>query len=327
MSTVRPVPNKFFAKTLVDKSASIFIADGTRNHCTKLLVMDFLDGCISGWIHDLYIDHNAIHSLCETDAPLRYGNPTDSAVIKQYTKKFFEYENITEQGQDLFDAVEFVLQVVTATETQYSLSSSEQRMRENVILVRSRCTQLDRLISRTKNRRDQRYDLYVKNLSIDDSISIKRLTILAAVFLPLSLASSILSMQTRFVQLHSLLYDFLGVFILLASLAFLTYYVLDGFTALSRRDKLWLRREYATWTLRWWSSRANDAHAEIGAKLFLKYSLTVSIWAITIVSFIVGMLLEITLGLKVLGYGVAALFGICLLLFVLAWCNYCYVSS
>ncbi|KAK7981435.1 hypothetical protein PG988_003673 [Apiospora saccharicola] len=45
------------------------------------------------------------------------------------------------------------------------------------------------------------------------------LTILASVFLPLSLASSILSMGTRLVDLGTLLYDFCGVAVILGSLS------------------------------------------------------------------------------------------------------------
>jgi len=184
----------------------------------------------------------------------------------------------------------------------------------------SKCAQLIKLISRTLDRRDQRYDLFVKNLSIDDSIRIKRLTILAAIFLPFSLASGILSMQTRFVALHLLLYDFLGVFLLVASFAVLAYLAVKVLTVLSRKDHSWLIQKFAPWKVRWWSSQANDAEFEFRLKSFLIYTLYFSIWAVTALSFIVGMVLEVTMGFKILGYGLAALVGSCLLLIVLSFC-------
>ena len=54
------------------------------------------------------------------------------------------------------------------------------------------------------------------------------LSILASVFLPLSLATSILSMQTRFVDLHFLLYDFCGVIVLLATLVLMVLLVVSA---------------------------------------------------------------------------------------------------
>jgi hypothetical protein len=255
-----------------------------------------------------------------------YGRPPESKIIKKYVQTFLDYEGIMERGRDLVDAIEFTLQVLPAAIANTSALSSDQKMREQIIQIRSKCAQLTKLISRTLDRRDQRYNLFLKNLSIDDSTSIKRLTILAAIFLPLSLASGILSMQTRFAALHLLLYDFLGVFLLIASFTALTYFVLRGFTELSRRDDARLHREYAPWKVRWWSSKADDDEAEFAMILFTKYTLFFFVWAITVVSFIVGMVLEVALGLKILGYGLAALVGTCLLLIVLAFCWLsCYV--
>jgi hypothetical protein len=149
---------------------------------------------------------------------------------------------------------------------------------------------------------------------------VKRLTILAAFFLPLSLASSILSMQTRFVDLHVLLYDFLGVFCLVASIAILVYFILTEALRISKMEK-WQRNErYALWKVRWWSSEADNDKVEYAMALFLKYILYFCIWAIITASFIVGMVVHVTLGLKVLGYGFAALIGTIVILFTFMCC-------
>ena len=256
------------------------------------------------------------------DSPLQFGRPPEAAVVKEYTNTFLDYEKSKEEGQDLVDAIDLVLQTLASPAIDASVLSSEQRIREQTVRIRSMCAQLTKLNSRRIERRDQRYDLFVKNLSIDDSISVKRLTILAAVFLPLSLASSILSMQTRFVHLHLLLYDFLGVFLLVASFAILIYLVLRGFTVLSRRDE-WQRKEYRPWKSpsRWWSSKATTAEFDTYFKYLMQYALGFSVWAVTMVSFIVGMTVKVTLGLKILGYGLAALTGTSLLLgsLILCW--------
>ncbi len=65
-----------------------------------------------------------------------------------------------------------------------------------------------------------------------DKVAIKsadaafRLATLATVFLPLSLASSLLAMTTRFKDLRLLLYDFLGVSVLLVTAALLAWIII-----------------------------------------------------------------------------------------------------
>jgi Mg2+ and Co2+ transporter CorA len=68
-------------------------------------------------------------------------------------------------------------------------------------------------------------DNSLKFLDLARSMSQKRnvqfLTILATIFLPLSLAAGVLSMQSRFTDLGVLLYDFVGVVVLLVVIALL----------------------------------------------------------------------------------------------------------
>lgn len=61
------------------------------------------------------------------------------------------------------------------------------------------------------------------------------LTLIATIFLPLSLGSSLLSMQTRFADLGLLLYDFVGVGVLLASVMVLVLFFVRRERNLSRR--------------------------------------------------------------------------------------------
>ena len=266
----------------------------------------------------------AIFMITVTGA-LTHGRPPASEIIEEYAENFLQYEKINEHGQDLINAIEFLLQILAATSVDTSTHSSGQRMRETMVRIRFKCGQLSKLISRILDRRDRRYDLFMKDLSIEDSISSKRLTILAAIFLPLSLATSILSMQTRFVNLHLLLYDFLGVFLLVASFAVLTYFIVQLFTRLSRRDYMKLSAKYEPWKFKWMGDGVDDDEIDVGLKFLLKYVVTLCVWAITITSFIVGMVSDVALGLKILGYGLAALVGTGFLLVGLLICwVFCY---
>lgn len=127
--------------------------------------------------------------------------------------------------------------------------------------------------------------------SISESKRLSMLTILASIFLPLSLACGILSMQTRLKDLHYLLYDFCGVVVLLLTLvALLLLFVKGSMTIVSKRSG-WgsFRKKFVT-----------GAFAVI----------VLSIWAVILASFIVGMAVDVRLGGRVLGYGLAGLIGI-----------------
>jgi hypothetical protein len=57
----------------------------------------------------------------------------------------------------------------------------------------------------------QRYNLYLDTLSMNDSLNVKRITILVSGFLQLSLIAGLLSMLTRFANLEFLIYNFVVV--------------------------------------------------------------------------------------------------------------------
>lgn len=81
----------------------------------------------------------------------------------------------------------------------------------------------------------------VSRFNVEQASSVSQLTLIAAFSLPLSLAAGILSMQTRFAQLDLLLYDFVGVVFLLATIAFIVglvnRYGLDFFKLMIRGQR------------------------------------------------------------------------------------------
>lgn len=130
--------------------------------------------------------------------------------------------------------------------------------------------------------------------NIRESNRLPMLTILASIFLPLSLACGILSMQTRLKDLHYLLYDFCVVVVLLLTLvALLLLFVKGSMPIVSR-------------TSGWGPSQ----------KLFVTYPFAIIvslIWAVILASFIVGMAVDVRLGGLGLRYGLASLFGLTVL--------------
>jgi hypothetical protein len=303
-----------FAQSLEGRHSFTPFADGTRTHFTKLLLLDFLQNSLFWWIEVLKVKSALDWDM--GDWPLQYGRPPTSKFAERYIKDFLYHERIMDHTQNLTDAIEYVLLSLSAV-TNKSVLPSSQSLQERIVDIRAKCTQQTRLVSRIMERRVRRYDLFVNNLNIHESSSLKRLSILAAFFLPLSLATGILSMQTRFVNLNLLLYDFLGVFCLITSIAVLAYLIFRISTKISKTE-IWARnKRYTPWKIRWWSSKA--------MVLFAKYLMYFYIWAVITVSFFVGMVVQVPLGLKVLAYGFGALTGIVLLFSIMGVC--CVICS
>lgn len=130
--------------------------------------------------------------------------------------------------------------------------------------------------------------------SVRESNRLSMLTILASIFLPLSLACGILSMQTRLKDLHYLLYDFCGVVVLLLTLVALLLLFVKGSMAIVSRTAGWgsFQKRFVT-----------SAFAVIVS----------TVWAVILASFIVGMAVNVRLGGLVLGYGLAGLVGLVIL--------------
>ncbi|KAL1871657.1 hypothetical protein Daus18300_004657 [Diaporthe australafricana] len=124
------------------------------------------------------------------------------------------------------------------------------------------------------------------------------LSVLASIFLPLSLASGILSMQTRLKDLHDLLYDFCGVVILLLTLVVL-------FLLLAKASKMASA----------WNAKRKSGVGKGGAQ-FIITLVIVSVWSVILASFIVGMVKDIRVGGPVLGYGFAAIVGLFVFLII-----------
>ena len=148
------------------------------------------------------------------------------------------------------------------------------------------------------------YKVLAQRISIEQANSVNRLTLLAAIFLPLSLAAAMLSMQTRFTDLGLLLYDFLGVIVILVALASL----IALFTTHGRVCHDWiLHRVY-------FALRAFPTYPRRITKFWMFFWISA-----LLVSFLLGMLKNVTLGLKVLGYETAAIVGVWLLSLPMLW--------
>jgi hypothetical protein len=131
-------------------------------------------------------------------------------------------------------------------------------------------------------------------IEIEGSESVRRLTTLATIFLPLSLSSSILAMGSRVSELHYRIYDFFGLFCVLGTLMILGYPILRWAT----KRKGW--------------NLARPCSRVYILKIIIVFHLRCAGFLI-LVSFLVGMSKDANLGLKIPGYGMSATLGVFIL--------------
>jgi hypothetical protein len=248
-----------------------------------------------------------------------YRNLSYSAVEK-HNIEGSRYETLVDSAQDLVDAIEFVISSITRTREEISPRADDsntspanvsEAQEEFFERIHGACTQLSKQASRIQAYNERRYNLYVSELNIRGSLSVKRLTALATGFLPLSLGASLLAMDTRFANLNFLLYDFVGVGLLLFFLMFIVYFLLKQIV----RTRGWrpfgevlLKVNIQNMKLNSYERRRQQK-LQKGARLFEKIKVIFGGFAgtYTVISFLVGMFASVSLGLRVWGYGIAGM--------------------
>ncbi|KAI9691157.1 MAG: hypothetical protein M1822_008777 [Bathelium mastoideum] len=196
------------------------------------------------------------------------------------------------------ELVSYAVDIVS--ESMEDINSTHHAFRAMRAEIRAESMALANLATRMVEQNQSRLKFFQLFWDVQDSVSIKLLTLLACIFLPLSLASSILSMQTRFAKLHFLLYDFCGVVTIIGSLTVLVLLALKLTNTLS--DLIGKSRVRGGVLARLMDRAGPAATGLVGI-------LTVNSWALIFTSFMVGMIKDVTLGLKILGYGFAAFLG------------------
>ena len=180
--------------------------------------------------------------------PLGLFEPRLSAESVEVFKEIEHAEGILRSVKNLVDSIEFVVAALKP-----SLSAGTQQPVRRVFVRRMQeleglCLERRRNAQRVLEALNRQLDYLTKWHAIRDSKAIKIPTILASVYLPLSLLASVLGMQSPFKQIvhtktssepdwvgTNLLFDFFGVFI---GLATGTVFILNAI-----RLGLWLQSE------------------------------------------------------------------------------------
>ncbi|CAM1505074.1 Fc.00g107110.m01.CDS01 [Cosmosporella sp. VM-42] len=253
------------------------------HHAHLCLLLEFLQKLATG--------HEALRGIFDArSSELRRWQ------LKEITASSYAYHRLKDASSELTETTESLLDYIKA-----SLSDGNTELHEATHLrtriepdIRGLIREIDGRLSRLIGSLE--HDLKFLDLSRDvhQTNSVNRLTLLATIFLPLSLSAGVLSMQSRFRDLGSLLYDFIGttvilvaiVVLLLGFLSLLAFFK-DGESKLNRAIAFYRKNLHSVFV---WIGTISLA----------------LLGALVLCSFLVGMFKDVGLGLKILGYGFAA---------------------
>ncbi|KAF4460908.1 hypothetical protein FALBO_12291 [Fusarium albosuccineum] len=248
---------------MLDGTSWISLSDGTLETFAKLLVLDFLLASIYLQRVDYYgaliypkVPEKAAWNFSLTSnphlqVPLGLFEPRLSATSKEAFQEIEDAEGILRNVVNLVDSINFVIAALKPDEepatqqpayeererrlplTGKSYIDGERRLQHLERLCTERCDNADRAL----NALNRQLDYLTKRHAIREAKSIKTLTILASLYLPLSLSASLLSMSAPFKKVAhtmtkqdpeveedqrilgtNLLFDFVGMFVTLAAI-------------------------------------------------------------------------------------------------------------
>jgi hypothetical protein len=267
--------------------------ESSRPQPLQLLILDILDTTLK-------INGECFHLACENLRSLT--NPhSKRALIDQNVVELLGVSVLV--IRDMENAFRYISEAIECVVADLGWSdprTNASHHREDTTLatlvrdLQQDCTFYRTSAARLREQHIEAQEIHLKWVNAKQADSVNQLTLLAAFFLPLSLAAGVLSMQTRFYDLHLLLYDFVGVVIIVASiaafLAALNRWGPSIYEIITVSTYGWYGLQWAPWT-----------------KQVVKVTPPALWWLALLASFLVGMLKDVLFGLRILGYEAAGI--------------------
>ncbi|KAI8963589.1 hypothetical protein F5Y11DRAFT_144506 [Daldinia sp. FL1419] len=205
------------------------------------------------------------------------------------------YREFSDYGNELVATIESLLDLVLVLDginTSRSMHDIKLLMLEKTL--RGCCKDFKLRLTRFSDGLDHSLKFLSLARELNQSGNVQNLTLLATIFLPLSLAAGVLSMQSRFKDLGSLLYDFFGVVVLLAAIVALLLGIMFILANVKELESRMLKYKI---------------YRQIGRRFLLGVFvlMLLTFGALVLASFIVGMFKDVVLGASILGYGTLVL--------------------
>lgn len=224
-------------------------------------------------------------------------------MLAEITRDICFYEEVKERVGELAGAVDALvesLKILLADADNY------RDFQCLTIELQSTCKDLQRTMAILSATLETHIRLFEVSQGMHGAQNVRLLGILASIFLPLTLTSGLLSMQTRFSNLHYLLYDFFGVNVLLGTIVALILIAL---------------RFYLWWNLVAQRDHYRTLRRIIGPQVRLTILCFFALlWGVLLSSFLVGMIKDVSLGMAILGLGFVTAFTLLLLIILTSMC-------
>ncbi|KAG9495374.1 hypothetical protein J7337_013618 [Fusarium musae] len=204
-----------------------YITVRSNDNWRQSFLLQFHHACLKLFISFLNIleadeiDHADDAATNPSKAELRQWN------LKTIIKRSYEYQDLAEMGRKLICTTESLIDVVRSMSPVVDTPLHTNKFMAIDMELRGLCREAREQLQNFSDRLD--HDLKYLELArnINQNRGVQQLTLLATIFLPLSLAAGVLSMQTRFKDLGTLLYDFFGVVVLLAAIVLIIMILLS----------------------------------------------------------------------------------------------------
>lgn len=203
-----------FHRLVFSKSAASSIARPNAEVAVMLVVIDILRATMECWI---------VHLTQLSQRTLRM--PTENT-FQDPGANFESLQKLRAVPRDLQAALDLVFDTMAV-----ELEGQNQKVAVNTTLplrkIRLEANAKLQSIRHSVEDLIQRFEFYSDTISAhaqrDQASSVQRLTLLATIFLPISLATGILSMGSRAVDLGAIWFDFFGVSLILVATVTLVY--------------------------------------------------------------------------------------------------------
>ncbi|KAI0182685.1 hypothetical protein EV127DRAFT_491738 [Xylaria flabelliformis] len=240
-------------------------SDKSLERFARLLILDFFEASIYLQPVDYYEKliypqedplrkEREVLNLSHTknphlQVPLGLFEPRLSVKSQEAFQEIKDAEGILRSVDNLVDSINYVLEMIDSLEPN---DKSVTKLKENIEYERRKkkvqklCDERKNNAERALNALNRQLDYLTKRHAIVEAKAIRTLTILASVYLPLSLAASLLGMQSPLKDIAhdrdvnddparlngtNLLFDFFGIFVVLSTATVFIVYVI----------RLWLR--------------------------------------------------------------------------------------
>jgi hypothetical protein len=207
--------------------------------------------------------------------------------LNQLTNDSYQQRYIQKTGEEMIATLELLLELAAKSMED---SSVDERHRASfgllAVELQSACRDLTTRFQTMADDLDHHLKFLDLSRNMRQADSVGMLTVLATIFLPMSLAASVLSMSTRFKDVGVLLYDLFGVVVIISVVIFILMILLFIVSMIKE-------------LLEGMRFRPPRFVMTLVPFIFVPYG------ALVLASFLVGMFKDVGLGAKILGIGTA----------------------